>query len=65
MEKRVYPRLGEEVFWDVLANGLTIAVVKRPGFSKKLAYFVTDFGAIHTEFTADGVPHRVPDGIAH
>ena len=65
MEKRSYPQLGEEVFWDVLPNGLTLAVVKRPGFSKKLAYFVTDFGAIHTEFTVDGVSHRVPAGIAH
>ena len=65
MEKRVYPQLGEEVFWDVLPNGLTVAVVPRPGFSKKLAYFVTDFGAIHTEFTLEGTPCRVPDGIAH
>ena len=65
MEKRNYPRLGEEVTWDVLPNGLTLAVVKRPGFTRKLAYFVTDYGSIHTEFTVDGVPFRVPDGVAH
>ena len=53
------------MFWDTLPNGLTLAVIPRPGFSKKLAYFVTDFGAIHTEFSADGGICRVPDGIAH
>ena len=65
MEKRVYPALSEEIFWEVLPNGLTVAVVPRPGFSRKLAYFVTDFGAIHTEFTVDGKPCRVPAGVAH
>ena len=60
-----YPQLGETLYRQVLPNGLTVLVVPRPGFSKKLAYFVTDFGAIHTEFTVDGVSHRVPDGVAH
>ena len=60
-----YPNLGETLYRDVLPNGLTLCVVPRPGFSRKLAYFVTDFGAIHTEFTCDGKPYRVPDGIAH
>ncbi len=65
MEKHVYPRLGEEVFRTVLSNGLTVVIVPRPGFTKKLAYFVTDFGAIHTEFTLDGELFQVPAGIAH
>ncbi len=65
MKKHVYPRLGEEVFRTVLPNGLTVVIVPRPGFTKKLAYFVTDFGAIHTEFTLDGEPFQVPAGIAH
>jgi len=65
MEKRVYPALSEEVFWKELPNGLTVAVVPRPGFSRKLAYFVTDFGAIHTEFSVDGKDYRVPAGVAH
>ena len=34
MEKRIYPALNEEIFWNKLPNGLTIAVVRRPGFSK-------------------------------
>ena len=65
MKKYEYPGLGESVCRCVLPNGLNVMVVPRPGFTKKLAYFVTDFGSIHTEFTLDGVEHRVPAGIAH
>ena len=65
MEVKTYPALGERVIWDKLPNGLPIAVVPRPGFTKKLCYFVTDFGAIHTEFTLDGKPYTVPAGVAH
>jgi len=65
MEMREYPRLGEKIFWDTLPNGLTLAVVPRPGFTKKLAYFVTDYGSIHTEFSLDGKSFRAPDGVAH
>ena len=65
MIKKEYPRLGETVFWETLPNGLTVAVVPRPGFSKKLCYFVTDYGAIHTRFTVDGKEMIAPAGVAH
>ena len=65
MEKRLYPPLGETVLWDRLPNGLTIAVVPRPGFTKKLCYFVTNFGAVDTKFLLDGQAHTVPAGVAH
>ena len=65
MEVRKYPTLSEQVYWDRLPNGLTIAVQPRPGFTKKLAYFVTDFGSIHRNFTVEGKAHTVPEGIAH
>ena len=65
MDTKHYPRLGETVYWDTLPNGLTIAIVPRPGFTKKLCYFVTDFGSIHTKFTQDGQCVTVPAGIAH
>ena len=65
MKKFEYPGLGETVCRCVLANGLTVMVSPRPGFTKKLAYFVADFGSIHTEFTLDGQEYRVPAGIAH
>ena len=65
MTAREYPRLGETIYKSVLPNGLTVAVVPRSGFSRKLAYFVTDFGAVHTHFTMDGVPYAAPAGVAH
>ena len=60
-----YDKLDEKVYSAVLENGLTVKIVPRPGFQRKMAYFVTDFGAIHTEFEFEGKIHRVPDGIAH
>ena len=65
MEKIYYQDLAETVFRDVLPNGLTVLVQPRPGFIRKIAYFVTDFGAIHREFTLNGEPWQVPAGIAH
>jgi predicted Zn-dependent peptidase len=60
-----YPKLGERLWKTVLPNGLTVVVVPRPGFSRKLAYFVTDFGSVHTEFELEGKAYSVPAGIAH
>lgn len=60
-----YPRLGEQLYRTTLPNGLRILVAPRPGFSKKLAYFVTDFGAVHTDFLLDGRQIHAPAGIAH
>ena len=65
MKKFEYPELGEVLWQGVLPNGLTVAVVPRKGFSKKLAYFVTDFGSIHREFTLEGRQIQAPAGIAH
>ena len=60
-----YPRLGEQLYKQKLPNGLTVMVVPRPGFTRKLAYFVTDFGSIHTDFTLEGRQIHAPAGIAH
>ena len=60
-----YPRLDERLYRKTLPNGLRVCVLPRPGFTKKLAYFVTDFGAVHTDFTLDGQEYHVPAGIAH
>ena len=65
MSLTVYPRLGETLYKKKLSNGLRVMVDKRPGFTRKLAYFVTDFGAVHTEFELDGREIHVPAGIAH
>lgn len=65
MNKQYYEGLNETLFSCKMENGLTVQIVPRPGFSRKLAYFVTDFGSIHTDFILDGETVRVPAGIAH
>ena len=65
MIPRYYAELDETCYQEVLENGLTVAVVKREGFTKKLAYFVTDYGAIHTNFTLEGKEYHAPAGVAH
>ena len=65
MNRIHYPQLDETVYSRVLENGLTVKVVTRPGFTKRLAYFVTDFGSIHTDFVYEGQKYHVPAGIAH
>ena len=65
MSYQTYPKLAEKVFRRVLDNGLTVIVVPRPGFQRKLAYFATDFGSIHREFYWKGERYQVPAGIAH
>ena len=65
MSMTTYPRLGETLYKKQLSNGLTLMVDRRAGFTRKLAYFVTDFGAIHTEFELEGRKISVPAGIAH
>ena len=65
MERIEYPRIGETLYRAVLPNGLTVMVVPKPGFTRKLAYFATDFGGIHNHFTLDGREVHAPDGVAH
>jgi len=65
MTKFEYPELGEVLYREQLSNGLTVIVLPRPGFSRKLAYFVTDFGSIHTDFSLEGREIHAPAGIAH
>ena len=65
MELTHYPMLDEDVFRATLSNGLTVALVRRQGFTKRLAYFVTDYGSIHTEFDFEGRHYVAPAGVAH
>ena len=65
MEKIFYPQVGETLYKAKLNCGLSVAVLPRPGFSKKLCYLVADCGAIHTKFTMDGKDFDAPAGIAH
>ena len=65
MRRQYYEQLNETVFSCKMENGLTVQVVPRSGFSRKLAYFVTDFGSIHNDFLLAGQEIKAPAGIAH
>lgn len=65
MSWKTYETLSEKVYRKTLPNGLQVMVVPRPGFTKKLAYFVTDFGAIDLSFTLNGEQVKLPMGTAH
>ena len=65
MKKLYYPELDETLYSGVLENGLTVMVVPKKGFTKKLAYFVTDYGSIHTDFILEGKVWKTPAGVAH
>lgn len=65
MERKHYPLLDEQIVWQTLPNGLTVAVIPRAGFTKKLAYWVTDFGSVHTQFSLGGKSYTAADGVAH
>lgn len=65
MKKLTYPRLRETICCETLRNGLQILIAPRPGFSRKFAYFATDYGSIDSTFQLGSQSVRTPDGVAH
>ncbi len=65
MERIYYPQVGETLYKTTLSCGLQMAVLPRPGFTKKLCYLVTDYGSIHRDFSMDGAAYQAPAGVAH
>ena len=65
MEKKLYERIGEEVFRATLPNGLPVYIVPKKGFSRKYALFATRYGGMDMRFEKDGQWLDTPAGIAH
>lgn len=65
MDKRLYPRIGEEVIWVTLDNGLPVCIVPKKGFSRKYALFATRYGGMDMRFRLNGQWLDTPAGIAH
>ena len=65
MEKKLYERIGEEVFHTTLANGLPVYIVPKKGFLRKYALFATRYGGMDMRFEKDGQWLDTPAGIAH
>jgi predicted Zn-dependent peptidase len=61
-----YPHVKETLYTEKLANGLSVFILPKEGFSKTYATFSTHYGSIDNHFRVEGAAEiRVPDGIAH
>ena len=65
MDKKLYPRIGEEVIWVTLDNGLPVCIVPKKGFSRRYALFATRYGGMDMRFRLNGQWLDTPAGIAH
>ncbi|MBD9206484.1 MAG: insulinase family protein [Clostridiales bacterium] len=65
MEKKLYERIGEEVFHITLPNGLPVYIVPKKDFLRKYALFATRYGGMDMRFEKDGQWLDTPAGIAH
>jgi predicted Zn-dependent peptidase len=59
--------MGQEVLERKLPSGLSVILLRKPGFSQKFGAFATHYGGMDSAFTVPGhfEPMQVPDGIAH
>lgn len=62
-----FEQLQEELYHEVMENGLNVYVLPKKGFNKTYATFTTRYGSIDNEFVPLGQNDmkKVPDGIAH
>ncbi len=65
MKEITYDRLAQTIYRDTLPNGLELCVIPKPGFSRKYAFFGTNYGSVDTRFTLDGIQMSSADGVAH
>jgi len=63
--KQHYPRIGESLYRETLANGLEVMVVPRANFAKNYAVFATRYGGMDMRFCLNGEWKDTPAGIAH
>ena len=65
MEMQKFPRIGEQMYHQVLENGLHVFVIPKPEFQKSYAFFATNYGGMDMRFCLDGQWHDTPAGVAH
>ena len=65
MEFIEYKDINEQLYKDCLPNGLSVFVVPKPGFHKKLAFFAADYGGVDRRFKLEGKWIDTPAGVAH
>ena len=65
MQRTDYPRVGETLWRDTLPNGLKLSVVTKPGFTRAVAAFTTNYGGADRRFRYGGDFIDTPAGVAH
>ena len=65
MQRIDYPRVGETLWRDTLPNGLKLSVVPKPGFTRAVAAFTTNYGGADRRFRCGGEMIDTPAGVAH
>lgn len=65
MQKIDYKQIGETLYKTTLANGLTVFVIPKRGFSTFYACFATNYGGAHRRFEINGEHRDTPAGVAH
>lgn len=65
MQQQNFPRIGEQMYHQVLENGLHVFVIPKPEFQKSYAFFATNYGGMDMRFKLDGQWHDTPAGVAH
>lgn len=65
MKIRKFDAVGETVYESRLSNGLQVYVIPRPGYSKKFAFFATNYGGNDLKYQWNGTTREIPAGTAH
>lgn len=65
MKHKRYEKIGEDLYFGQLRNGLNVNVVTKPGFRLSYAVFATNYGGAHRRFSLGGKMHDTPAGVAH
>lgn len=67
MSTQEYPRIGEKLVTETLANGLQLLIVPKADFHQTYALMTINYGAIDVKYVPMGGQETVtdPEGIAH
>lgn len=63
----MYEAIGQEVCEATLDSGLSVVLLKKPGYQRQFLTFSTHYGGMDSKFVRPGESEvtEVPDGIAH
>jgi len=65
MQKLEYPSVGEVLWRDTLPNGLRLAVIPKPGYTRSFAFFAANYGGADRRFRLGDDFVETPLGVAH